>query len=193
MRKTWTVVLVAALLGATRFSDAPPRHTYLFVWAGDSALKSSDFLAVIDADPASRQYGRVLASVATGGVGTPHHTEAELAPDGHLLANDFTLGRTWLFDVNDALHPRVLASFDDVAGFAHPHTFTRLANGDLLTTFQYKSSTARRARSDSAGMRGMPEMKMGAAGGPHSTGGLVEMDERGKSNARTERGGSDHP
>ena len=178
MRKTWLLVLVVALLAGTRFKDAQPHHSYLFVWAGDSALKSNDFLAVIDADPASPDYGRVLASVPTDGIGTPHHTEAELAPDGHLLANDFTLGRTWLFDVNDALHPRVIASFNDVAGFSHPHTFARLADGNVLTTFQYRANRMRRTRSDSAGMRGMPEMKMGA-GGPHSTGGLVEMDERG--------------
>ena len=38
---------------------------YLFVWTGDSALKDKDFLAVIDADPASASYGRLVTSVAT--------------------------------------------------------------------------------------------------------------------------------
>jgi hypothetical protein len=178
MTKAWMAVLVVALLGGTRFKDAPPRHSYLFVWAGDSALKSHDFLAVIDADRSSPDYGRVLASVPTDGTGTPHHTEAQLASDGHLLANDFTLGRTWLFDVNEPLHPHVIASFDDIAGFSHPHTFARLADGNVLATFQYRATITRGTRSVTTGMRGMPEMKTGA-GGPHSTGGLVEMNERG--------------
>src|SRR5690242_10341804 len=35
---------------------APPGH-YLFAWAGDIAQQGDDFLAVIDADPASSSYG----------------------------------------------------------------------------------------------------------------------------------------
>ena len=31
---------------------------YLFAWAGDEARKGNDFLAVIDADPASASYGQ---------------------------------------------------------------------------------------------------------------------------------------
>jgi len=179
MRKLWGAILLTGLLGSTRIREAGPAHSYVFMWAGDSALKKSDFLAVIDADPASPDYGRVLTSVTVGAIGHPHHTEAKIAADGHLLANDFTLGHTWLFDLTDAVHPRALASFQDVAGFSHPHTFIRLADGRVLSTFQYKATGAQ-AHAQSAGMRGMPDMKMGASGGPHSTGGLVEMDERGR-------------
>ncbi|PYV62952.1 MAG: hypothetical protein DMG97_39045, partial [Acidobacteria bacterium] len=65
-------------------------NSYLFVWAGDDAKKSSDFLAVLDADSKSPHYGQVVASVAVRGPsGTPHHTELGMLEGGFLLANAF--------------------------------------------------------------------------------------------------------
>ena len=45
-------------------NTAAPGH-YLFVWAGDRAHKGNDFLAVIDADPSSASYGRLVTTLAT--------------------------------------------------------------------------------------------------------------------------------
>lgn len=155
------------LLLATALQQAP-RPSYLFLWAGDSAGTASDFLAVIDATPGSAAYGSVVASIPTGESGThPHHTEAEMPANGHLLANGFHAGRTYLFDLSRPTSPSILTSFGDKAGFSHPHTYVRLANGDVLTTFQYRANSAH-------GMSGMDAMS-----GPHATGGLVEMSERG--------------
>jgi hypothetical protein len=145
---------------------------YLFVWAGDSAGKASDFLAVIDAAPSSPRYSSVVASLPTGTAAThPHHTEAQLGANHHLLANGFHAGRTWLFDLTAPRTPRILTSFGDRAGFSHPHTYVRLASGNVLATFQYKADSA--APLPAAGHDGM------SMGGDHTTGGLVEMDERG--------------
>src|SRR5437667_12628809 len=73
--------------------------SYLFVWAGDDAKTSSDFLAVLDADSKSPHYGRVVASVVVPGTsGTPHHTELEMHDSGLLLANAFDRGVTMLFE-----------------------------------------------------------------------------------------------
>jgi len=140
------------------------------VWAGDSAGKASDFLAVIDAAPSSPQYGTVVASLPTGVAAThPHHTEAQLAANGHLLANGFHAGRTWLYDLSVPRQPKILTSFGDLAGFSHPHTYVRLADGNVLATFQYKADSA-------ASTAPMDSMSMSAT---HTTGGLVEIDERG--------------
>jgi hypothetical protein len=168
--------LLAVLAAAFVPHTATSQSSYLFVWAGGSGTGASDFMATIDANPASRSYGRVLASVPTGTIGMPHHTEQELGPDGHLLANDFTAGRTWLFDLHDPLKPRILTSFGDVAGFSHPHTFSRLANGHVLTTFQYRAdaNTEKQRRGPTSSMAGMTSSL------PNVTGGLVEMDERGR-------------
>lgn len=133
-------------------------NSYLFVWAGDDAKKSSDFLAVLDADSKSAHYGQVVASVAVPGPGgTPHHTEAEMPEDGFLLANAFESGRTMVFDLRQPLHPELATSFGDLDGYMHPHTYVRLANGHVLATFQYH----------------------GGHGPKADGGGLVEFDERG--------------
>ncbi len=165
-------LLIAGLLLAAAWRPVAAPGAYLFVWAGDSANAASDFLAVLDADPASPRYGSVLASLPTGVAGThPHHTEAEMPASGHLLANGFQAGRTWLFDLTTPTRPKILTQFGDLAGLSHPHTFVRLANGHVLSTFQYRAdSTA------TAGGAGHDGMVMGAE---HATGGLVEMDERG--------------
>ena len=59
--------------------------------------------------------------------------------NGHLLANGFRAGRTWLFDLTQAREPKILTSFGDLAGYSHPHTYVRLRNGNVLTTFQYRA------------------------------------------------------
>src|SRR5438270_5510704 len=154
MHKLCVTVICLFLFSAALFA-APPRHSYLFVWAGDADHTASDFLGVIDADPLSKNYGHIVASIPTGEAGThPHHTEDVMPSNGHLLANGFHAGRTWLFDLNHPLHPRILTSFSEVGDFNHPHSYLRLSDGNLLTTFQYS--------------------------GEHHTGGLMEMDERGK-------------
>jgi hypothetical protein len=164
---------VALLIGCGAGSRGAPAGEYLFVWAGDSARKASDFLAVIDANPSSPGYGKLIASVPTGTAGAhPHHTEAEMPANGHLLANGFHAGRTWLFDLSEPRQPKLLTSFGDLAGFSHPHTFVRLADGNVLATFQYKADSIPAPVDHEAGA-----MRMG---GVHTTGGLVEMDERGR-------------
>src|SRR6266702_2134006 len=132
--------------------------SYLFVWAGDDAKKSGDFLAVLDADPKSSHYGQAVASVAVPGPsGTPHHTELEMPEGGFLLANAFESGRSMLFDLREPLHPSLATSFGDLDGYMHPHTYVRVANGHVLPTFQYHGG--HEPKSDG--------------------GGLVEFDERG--------------
>ena len=165
-------LLAAVLLTSAGCSRTAPADQYLFVWAGDSAAKASDFLAVINANPASPNYGSIVASLPTGTAGThPHHTEAEMPADHHLLANGFHAGRSWLFDLTEPERPRIIASFGDVAGYGYPHTYLRLADGNVLATFQYKA--------DSAPEMAMPMHGGMWLGGKHTTGGLVEMDERG--------------
>jgi hypothetical protein len=169
MRRSLIAVFLIAC-GSCRNSPAPSNQ-YLFLWAGDSGRKASDFLAVIDAVPTSARYGNIVASVPTGVVGShPHHTEQEMPASGHLLANGFHAGRTWLFDLTKPLEPRVITSFGDAAGYSHPHTFVRLADGNVLATYQYKGSTAAISH-DSAAMAKPAE---------NSTGGLVQMDEAGR-------------
>jgi hypothetical protein len=138
---------------------APPRSApsaYLFVWAEDATRQSTDFLAVLDANPASSNYGRVVASVPVAATATmPHHTEYEFPPDNRLFAIGWATGRSFIFDLREPTKPRLAGQYDHRAGYAFPHSFARLPNGNLLGTFQSR----------------------GDAYGPG--GGLVELDSSG--------------
>jgi hypothetical protein len=166
-------LLRVALLFACASCGPPVPGAFLFVWAGDAVEKASDFLAVIDADPRSPSYGAIVASVATGTAGAhPHHTEHRMPGSGHLLANGFRAGRTWLFDLAQPRQPKILTSFGDVGGFSHPHTFVRLPNGNVLATFQYAGGPAAPSHH--------PPQASSAGAAANATGGLVEMDELGR-------------
>src|SRR5439155_15467428 len=49
----------------------PGQHeSLLYVWTSDADQKDADFLSVLDADPASSSYGKVIATAPTGRLGT---------------------------------------------------------------------------------------------------------------------------
>ena len=179
MRQLFVALLALATLGC----GAPsPAGSYLFVWAGDRDRKASDFLGVIDADPASPKYGAIVASLPTGESNAgPHHTEQEMPANDHLLANGFRAGKSWLFDLSEPSAPKILTSFGAKAGFTHPHSFVRLPNGEVLTTFQYGEEQPVSAEHN----HGSPAAASTKAQVPEPprpaplTGGLVWMTERG--------------
>jgi hypothetical protein len=69
--------------------DGDDRHERtLYIWAGDQERTRPDFLAVVDFNPSSHHYGRVLRTVpipAPGNIGNePHH--CHLSADKNILA-----------------------------------------------------------------------------------------------------------
>src|SRR6202161_3057334 len=118
-----------------------------------------DFLAVIDADPASPTYGKLITTLVTDQpTMRVHHTEYVMPASGRLFANDHDAGRTFIFDVRDPLHLKVVASFTDLAGYMHPHSYIRLPNGHVLASFQHVH------HGEAEGLKG-------------GSGGLVEIDD----------------
>jgi DNA-binding beta-propeller fold protein YncE len=118
-------------------AEAPEPARHLHVWAGDVDRADSDFLAVLDADPESPGYGRVMATVTVGRTGTwPHHTEHRMPESRHLFANGFMTGETFRFDLTDPENPQLLGSLGAAGELTHPHSYERLPNGNVLATFQ---------------------------------------------------------
>lgn len=151
---------------ATATTAAAGDGRYLFVFAGvgehsmaggghvhdstataDSAGRS-DFLAVIDTDTASATYAQVVATAPIGAVGTmPHHIELEMPTGGRaLFASAYAAGRAYRFDLTDPTRPRVAGTIDTVPGLRAPHSFVRLADGNVLATMQFSGDTAARGR-----------------------------------------------
>jgi selenium-binding protein 1 len=111
--------------GASLDQDKPDPHaghtaeaTTLYVWASDQARVAPDFLAVIDFDSKSPNYGQVLRTVPLpppGNIGNePHHCHT--SPDQTILACGGLLSvlksqnDIFFFDISDARHPKFLSS-----------------------------------------------------------------------------------
>lgn len=131
-------VIVACAGGERRDAAAADAGSdLLYIWAGDADEQDPDFLAVVNAQPDSAEYGRLVTTTPVDGRGhVPHHTEYELAPGGSLFANGWGTGRTFIFDLADPVRPRVSAEFTARGEYTYPHSYARLPNGHVLATFQ---------------------------------------------------------
>ena len=93
----------------------------LYIWAGDADEQEADFLAVVDAEPGSPEYGQILKTVAVAGRGhVPHHTEYELSPSRTLLANGWGTGSTFIFDLSNPIEPRIASTFTARGDYSVP-------------------------------------------------------------------------
>lgn len=155
---------------------APARSRYLFVWAMEARHPRASTLALMGADPAGRRatqglgrdflavfdvrpgasFGRLIAMLPVGQAVMAHHTNYAEPADDILYANDWAGNRTYVIDLRDPRHPRLLRQFGSIGAYSYPHSFAPLASGDTLATFQYSGGFNRAA------------------------GGLVELDPRGR-------------
>lgn len=149
----WHVVLgtfVGALAGCgapdlVEGPDDPDLSPYLYVWAGAEHEGDSDFLAVLDVSPGSPTYGQLLASVPVGLRGGAHHSEHSMPGNDSLFVNSFMAGTSFVIDLSEPTSPSVASSFGAVGDYTYPHTFERLPNGHVLSTFQTKGEGNERA------------------------------------------------
>lgn len=112
---------------------------YLYLWTSAADTTGPDFLAVYDVrDRASSdRYGTLVTTLPVPGRGNrTHHTEHTMPGDNQLFANGFGTGQSFIFDLSTPSAPRIAKQFADVGALMHPHSFWRLANGNVLATFQ---------------------------------------------------------
>ena len=117
------------------------REKYLFVWAGDQGRTNPDFLAVVNFDERSPDYGQVVTTVPLPGAGAtgnePHHVG--LSRDGRVLACGGLLSilkgqpEIFFFDVSDPAAPRFLSAADPPQS-SITDEFYPLDNGGFLVT-----------------------------------------------------------
>src|SRR5256885_7406096 len=83
--------------GCARHPETPlfTGESYLVVWAGDADRENADFLAVLDADPTSPSYGKVLRTYPVRSRGNePHALNGEPRPDRRVFATGLLTDRT---------------------------------------------------------------------------------------------------
>lgn len=129
--------------------------THLFVWAWDVDHDAGAFLAVVDVDRSSATYGQVVSTLPTLTGSDAHHIEYEMTTS-QLFANSLDNGQTFVFDLGDPVHPRLVSDFGDAGPYTHPHSFARTPSGTVLATYQ------------------------GLAADHSASGGLAELDNRGR-------------
>lgn len=120
--------------------DKGPAKT-LYIWAGDQARVTPDFLAVINFDEDSQDYGKVITTVPVpppGNIGNePHH--CHLSADKNILACGGLLSLLrgqngiFFFDVSDARNPRFLSSANGSQS-SITDDFLPLQSGGFLVT-----------------------------------------------------------
>jgi hypothetical protein len=133
--------------GVSEHSMSDSGHAHGSATTADTAGRS-DFLAVIDTDTASETYAQVVATASLGVAGTvPHHIELEMPTGGRaLVANGYAAGRAYLFDLADPMRPRLAGKLDTVPGLIMPHSFARLADGNVIATMQYSRDKGAKGR-----------------------------------------------
>jgi hypothetical protein len=137
-----TVGSIPGCTGGNSSNPAPAQENTLLVWAGDQAHVAPDFVAVVDFDPASADYGKVLRTVPLSGASAlgnePHH--ASLSHDGRTLALGGLLSvlrgqdQVFFFDVTDPRNPTFIRS-DNPPEASITDELMPLGNGGFLVTF----------------------------------------------------------
>lgn len=111
----------------------------LYVWLYDEDGIDPNFLAVVDAEPTSEDYGKLLTTVPAGEVrGGAHHTSLVMPTSGILFANDFPGNHSFIFDTQAPGGPTLTGSFGAIGEYAFAHSFAELPNGNILATYQSK-------------------------------------------------------
>src|SRR5712672_2753972 len=113
------------------------QEDYIHVWTlGEPGLgDGSDKLVTIDVNPASKSYGKVIATVSVGGRGEAHHM-GFTDDRKYLWAGGLDDSRIFVFDVGtDPGKPRLVLTITNLpekTGFVGPHTFYALPGRMLI-------------------------------------------------------------
>ena len=143
IHKAAVLLLAISACGPRPAVQTAAAPEYLYLWTGSADSTEPDFLAVLDVSEDAERYGSLVTTLPVPGLANgPHHTEHEMPADRQLFANGFDSGKTFIFDLTDPVRPRLAGQFEDLEGYAHPHSFLRLPGGHVLATFQMRHEAA---------------------------------------------------
>ncbi len=122
------------------------RESLLYVWTSDADAKQPDFLTVVDADPKSPGYGKILTTVPTGSTvdNEAHHFGYTVNAD-RIFAGGLVSNRLFIYDVKtDPRHPTVIKTIPDlgaISGYSGPHTYYAVPGGVMIAMLGSKDGT----------------------------------------------------
>lgn len=129
------------------------RERVLYVWTRDASGTGSDFIAVVDADPESASFGRIVSTAPTGSAGNEAHHFGYTPDAGRIFAGGMFSSRIFVYDVGSDPRQLRLARTVDLrqSGYSGPHTAYAVPGGVLVTMM----------------------------GGRHGAGAVIELDTEG--------------
>lgn len=110
------------------------QESLLYVWTRDADGKESDFLTVVDVNPASPKYGMVVATAATGSAANEAHHFGYTASTNRIFGAGMFSNKLFIYDVKtDPGKPALLKTVDlNPTGYTGPHTLYAVPGGVLL-------------------------------------------------------------
>src|SRR2546426_6197173 len=126
--------------------SASQHESVLYVWTSDADQKDPAFLSVLDPDPASPGYGKVIATVPTGSPGNEAHHFGYTANADRIFGGGLFSNRLFIYDVaTDPKHPKLVKTVPDHAastGYSGPHTFYAVPGGVMIAMLGSKAGGA---------------------------------------------------
>jgi selenium-binding protein 1 len=113
------------------------QEDFVHVWTlGEPGVgDGSDKLVTIDANPASKTYGRVIHKISVGGRGEAHHM-GFTDDRKYLWAGGLDDSKIYVFDVGtNPSHPKLVRTIENLSaktGYVGPHTFYALPGRMLI-------------------------------------------------------------
>lgn len=110
------------------------RERLLYVWTRDGDHKESDFLAVLDVDPKSASYGKVIATAPTNSTANEAHHFGYTASADRIFGAGLLSNKLFIYDVkSDPRKPKLIRTVNlDPTGYSGPHTMYAVTGGVLL-------------------------------------------------------------
>jgi selenium-binding protein 1 len=145
--------LVGLLLGGLGFVEAETclspfvkrlnrPEKYLYVFCVDADAKDHDFLAVVDVDPDSSKFGKIIHQLDLGSSGNETHHFGFTDDRTHIWGCSLFSSRIFLIDVaSDPAKPKLVKVLDDVVaqtGLSGPHSPYALPGRMLLSVLSGK-------------------------------------------------------
>lgn len=106
----------------------------LYVWTRDADGKESDFLSVVDADPKSGTYGKIVSMVPTGSAANEAHHFGYTANADRILGAGMFTNKLFVYDVaTNPRSPKLINTVDlNPTGYSGPHTMYAIPGGVML-------------------------------------------------------------
>ena len=126
---------------------AGQHESLLYVWTSDADGKDPDFLSVIDANPASPTYGKLIATAPTAGsTSNEAHHFGYTADADRIFGGGLFTNRLFIYDVKtDPRKPKLINTVADLTattGYSGPHTFYAVPGGVMIAMLGGKDGGA---------------------------------------------------